>query len=186
MATNTNVLSERITYSVCINSSNKIAGGLNNNCSFYIPWVTVLPQCYDNYKVVFNLQTTGGNYKDNTTTTYTSAKLFCDFGSRSYQYDTNTVGPSNSMGVITRDIQSSTTTSNTFSAFFYQNVSKTITRPTNNQLNIQIINNATNGPLYNTDTSAQSIPTTDMTAWVLYLEFIPVANETRVISSRVN
>jgi hypothetical protein len=175
MATN-NVLTEQVTYSVCINSINKISG-LNNNCSFSIPWLQVLPTMhYEKFKVIYNFQSTGGYYKDSSTITYTSAKLLCDFGSRSFTYDTSTNGPSTTMGVITRDIQTTTSSSNTFSAFFYQNTSKSIGKPTNNQLNVQIINNYNNGPLYNTDVNGNI--QSDMTSWILFLEFIPIPNET--------
>ena len=177
MAVNMGLLNERITYSICINSNNRLAGGTNNNCSFSIPWVTILPDCYDNYKVVFNFQSIGGNYKDTSTSNYSSAKLYVDFGSRNYQYDTNSNGPANSLGILSRDIQSTTSTSNCFTAFFYQNSSKTISRPVNNQVNIQIINNSASVPLVNTDASGTAYP--DMTIWSLYLEFIPIPNEVR-------
>ena len=172
-----NVLTEQVTYSVCINSLNRISGN-NNNCTFSIPWLQVLPTLkYEKFKVIYNFQSTGGFYKDSTTggITYTSAKLLCDFGSRSFTFDTSTNGPSTTMGVITRDIQTTNSSSNTFSAFFYQNVSKTIGKPTNNQLNVQVINNYNNGLLYNTDINGVVQP--DMTRWILYLEFIPIPNE---------
>jgi hypothetical protein len=176
-----NVLTEKITYSVCINSTNKISGS-NNNCSFYIPWVTILPGKYDVYKVIYNFQSVGGYYKDVAGgISNTSAKLLCDFGTRSMTYDTSQNGPSQTMGIITRDLQSaSAVVVNTFSAFFYQNTSKCIGRPQNNQINIQIINNYNNLPLVNTDSSGN--PLSDMTAWSLFLEFIPVQNETSNLS----
>jgi hypothetical protein len=64
----------------------------------------------------------GGYYKDvSNGITNTSAKLVCDFGSRSFTFDTSQTGPSQSMGIITRDLQSaSSVVVNTFSAFFYQ------------------------------------------------------------------
>ena len=180
MATNTNVLAEKITYSVCVNSFNKVSGN-NNSCSFYIPWVTILPQKYDVYKLVYNFQSVGGYYKDFANgITYTSAKLICDFGTRSFTYDTGMVGPSQTMGIVTRDLQTASTSSNTFSAFFYQNTSKCIGRPQSNQLNVTIINNYTNGLLYNTDINGN--PTPDMTAWTLFLEFIPIENESKNLS----
>jgi hypothetical protein len=96
-------------------------------------------------------------------------------------YDTSQNGPSQTMGIITRDLQSaSAVVVNTFSAFFYQNTSKCIGRPQNNQINIQIINNYNNLPLVNTDSSGN--PLSDMTAWSLFLEFIPVQNETSNLS----
>jgi hypothetical protein len=176
MATNTNALSEKITYSVVINSKDKISG-TNNNCSFYIPWITVLPERFDFFKIVYNYQSTGGNYKDNVNgITNTSAKLYCDFGARSLTYDTSSNGPSQNMGIITRDIQTATTSSNTFSAFFYQNTSKCISRPVNNLLNVQIFNNYNNLLLVDTNTATPAAPLLDMTSWILFLEFIPIEN----------
>jgi hypothetical protein len=169
MATN-NVLTEQVTYSIVINSINKISG-LNNNCTFIIPWLQVLPTTkYQKFKVIYNMQTVGGFYKDSTTggVTYSSAKLLLDFGSKSFTYDTGYNGPSTVMGILSRDLQTSNSSSNTFSAFFYQNVSKTIGKPTNNQLNVQLLNNFNNGPLYNTDVNG--IVQTDMTPWTLFLE----------------
>lgn len=152
---------EQVTYSVCINSINKISG-LNNNCIFNIPWLQVLPTIgYDKFKVKYNFQSTSG-YCNNTTS---SAKISCDFGSRSYNYDTTTSGPSTNLGVIIRE-------KNIFYALSEQNISKTISKPINNQLNIQIINNYNNKPLYDTDVNGNDL--TDMTSWVLYLEFIPI------------
>lgn len=119
MATNTNVLSEKITYSVVINSINKVSGN-NNNCSFNIPWITILPEKYNAFKVVYNFQSVGGYYKDIAGgITNTSAKLVSDFGTRSFTYDTAQAGPSQTMGIITRDLQATgTVVANTFSAFF--------------------------------------------------------------------
>jgi hypothetical protein len=171
-----NVLTEQVTYSVVINSINKVSG-LNNNCTFIIPWLQVLPQKFEKYKIIYNLQTTGGNYIDSKTggITYSSAKLLIDFGVKSFTYDTQFSGPSNTLGIVTRDIQTSNSSSNCFSAFFYQNCSKTISKPTSNSVNIQLLNNFNNGPLYNTDASGNVL--TDMTSWILFLEFIPIPNE---------
>jgi hypothetical protein len=85
------------------------------------------------------------------------------------------------MGIITRDLQSaSSVVVNTFSAFFYQNTSKCIGRPLSNQLSVQIYNNYNNLLLVNTDTNG--VPTTDMTNWTLFLEFIPIQNEVATLS----
>jgi hypothetical protein len=177
MATNTNVLSETITYSIVINSKDKISG-LNNNANFIIPWLQCIPTTkYQKFKIVFNMQTVGGFYKDSTTggITYSSAKILVDFGSRNFQYDTSNNGPSTVLGILSRDLQTTNSSSNTFSSFFYQNTSKVIGKPTNNFLNVQVLNNYNNGPLYNTDTNG--IVQSDMTPWTLFLEFIPIPDE---------
>ena len=164
-------MTEKISYTICVNSKDQLAGGTNNNCSFYIPWSTILPM-NDNCKVAFSFQSVGDYYFDTTTIINSSASLFCDFSSRSYQYNTSKNGPSSSMGLITRDPYNTQTTFNTFSSSPSQNVPKTIVRPNNDNLHIKIINNATNEPLVATTSNGN--PTTDMSSWVLYLEFIPI------------
>ena len=66
---------EKPTYTLFINSADKISGTTNNNATFQINWNDFLPRDYQMYKMAFNFQTTGGNYKDGsyTTTASTSA-----------------------------------------------------------------------------------------------------------------
>jgi hypothetical protein len=57
-----NVLEQR-TYTLYINSSDKISG-TNNAAVFNVDWEEFLPHNYNEYKMVFSFQTTGGYYKD--------------------------------------------------------------------------------------------------------------------------
>ena len=168
------VATDKTTYTLYLSSNNKINGSNNNSAQFNVNWDTFLPRKYDYFKMIFNFQSTGGFYKDSTTggKTYTSGKIYIDLGSRSFTYDTGTTGGSQILGIITRDIQTTSSSSNTFSAFFYQNASKTIGRPTQNIFTVQVYNNYDNSLLTNTDTNGTA--TTDMTSWNMMIEFIPI------------
>lgn len=163
------------TYTLFLNSVNKISG-TNNNATYNIVWDSFLPRKFDEYKIVFNFQSLGGFYFDVVNgISNTSARLLVDFGSKSFSYDTNNgSSASSNLGIISRDLQTSTTSSNTFSAFYYQNCSRCIGRPMTNMLNIQIFNNYTNALLLNTTSNGQ--PLTDMTPYSLMIEFIPIEN----------
>ena len=92
---------------------------------------------------------------------------------RSYSFDSNTTGPSITLGYAQRDIQASTTSSNSFSVFYLQFPPKTISRPTENQITISLYNlNYANIALYDTDASGNLL--TDSTIWNIILEFVPV------------
>jgi hypothetical protein len=109
---------ESRTYTLYINSAGKISG-TNNNATFYVEWETFLPVNYNEYKIVWCLQTTGGYYKDTgSTTIYSTAKVACDFGTRQFSYDTAKRGPTNTIGYITRGQQTSTTSSNILTSFY--------------------------------------------------------------------
>lgn len=171
---------EKITYTLYINSNDKISG-LNNNANFNVQWNTFLPIQYDFYKMVFSFQSIGGYYKDNgTTAIYSSAKIVFNTQGKTFSFDTSTIGSSNTIGFIQRDIQTSTSSSNTLSCFYMQNPPKTINRPNQNIINVSIINTYTNGAFVNTDNSATSVPQADMTAWSMIIEFIPI------LSSKTN
>ena len=73
---------------------------------------------------------------------FSSARILANFGTKSYSYDTSVKGQSLNLGVITRDVQTVTSKSNTYSAFYCQNNPRTIKRPMNNQLTISIMNNS--------------------------------------------
>ena len=51
------------TYSLVINSQDKISG-TNNNATYQINWDDFLPRDISNYKVIFSFQTSGGYYSD--------------------------------------------------------------------------------------------------------------------------
>ena len=80
-----------------------------------------------------------------------------------------------------RDVQISTSNSNCLSTFYMQNAPKTISRPNQNMINIQIYNNSNvylngllqqNQLLVNTDYFSN--PLADMTSYSLVLEIIPL------------
>ena len=97
----------------------------------------------------------------------------CNFGGRSYSYDSSTIAGSNTLGLVQRDLQTTGSTSNTLSCFFYQNASKTISRPTESSFTIKIYNNfLTNTLLFDTGTSPALA--VDMTSWTMMIEFIPL------------
>ncbi len=167
---------DKKTYTLYLSSADKISGK-NNNATFNINWASFLPQNYTTFKVCYSFQTAGGYYKDGASSNFNNCKIVCDFGARSYSYDTSTNAPSNTLGFAQRDLQTTTTNSNSFAGFFYQFPAKTISRPTQNNLTVSIYNtslqnNLSNQLLLTTDnTGALS---TDMTAWTLVLELIPV------------
>jgi len=121
---------------------------------------------------------------------FSSARVNVNFNSRSYSYDTSTKAPSTTLGVIQRDVQLSTTKSNTFSSFYAQNPPRVIDRPTNNLLNVTIYNsypyNGTNNNLLfdnwvlggvnlrHVGFSDDPAYMLDMTSWTMVLEFIPI------------
>jgi hypothetical protein len=171
-----NVL-DKLTYTLVLNSADKVSG-TNNNATFNINWASFLPMKYSYYKVIFNFQTVGGNYKDGTyntvVTSFSTAKIVTNLQGATFSYDSSTNAGTNVLGLIQRDIQTTTSSSNTIACFFYQNASKTIVRPSSNLFTISVYNNY----LVNTllvDTTGAAL-TADMTAWTAMLEFIPISD----------
>jgi hypothetical protein len=167
---------EKATYTLYINSSDKISG-TNNNATFNINWNDFLPRQYDLYKMVYSFQSTGGYYKDNgTTAIYSTAEIIFNTQGKTFSYDTTTMATSNTIGYIQRDIQTANSSSNTLTAFYMMHPPKTIMRPNQNLINISIVNTYTNSLLCNTDNGAPSAPQADMTPWNMVIEFIPIAS----------
>ena len=52
------------TYTLVLNSLDRIAGGTNNLATFQVNWNEFLPAEYEQYKMVFTFQTSGGYYAD--------------------------------------------------------------------------------------------------------------------------
>ena len=175
-------------YNFYINSMDKLAGSTNNNASFNILWDNILPKDNINfYKVSFSFQTSAGYYKDTVSgtqngsyTLYTlcnsNIKILVNFSSTSLSYETTTKSQSLILGFVNRDIQSVSTYSigNTFSCDFDYNVPKIITKPTTNNLNIQLINMYSNNPL--TDTNAAGAAFTDCTNWTMIMSLEPIVD----------
>jgi len=177
---------EKPTYTLYINSADKVSGS-NNNGSYNVNWASFLPTDFQFYKVLFSFQTAGGNYKDasynSTAYVFSSAKVVLNFQGRSFSFDTSSQSNSISLGFVQRDLQVSGTTStasNTLSCWHGQNTPKTISRPSQNLINVQIINNynsTSTNTVYLTDTnSAGTSLSSDMTNWSMILEFIPIGS----------
>ena len=130
------------------------------------------------------------------TATFSSARvLFLNQG-RSFSFDTQNKGPSSNLGILQRDIQLASSKSNSLSCFYCQNPPRTIARPDQNLITVNIMNNYSfaggivsynNGvPTYSstatnqnflTDTNATgSIISNDMTGYTMLMEFIPIAS----------
>jgi hypothetical protein len=171
---------DKLTYTLVLNSTDKVSG-TNNNATFDINWAAFLPIQYSYYKVIFNFQTSGGYYKDVAgTSIYASAKITTNLQGATFSYDSSTKSGTSVLGLIQRDIQTTTSNSNTLSCFFYQNASKTIVRPSSNTFTITVYNNYYNSTLLTDTNSSGSTPTADMTAWIAMLEFIPISDSKTV------
>ena len=105
---------------------------------------------------------------------FSGGKIVMNSLSRSCSFDTSTKSQSYTLGFIQRDVQTTTSISNYFSANYLQAPSKTMYRTTDNMITISIYNNTNN--LLLTDTSQYTTITalTDMTSWNMILEFSPI------------
>ena len=136
---------DKISYTLYLSSNDKVSG-TNNNAIFNVNWASLFPHNqHDAYKVIFTFQTVGGNFKDYAALPmyYNSAMVVANFHTKSYSQDTSTNSPSYKLGIIQRDIQSTTSSSNTLSCYYGYNPGKTISRPQGDQLTIQLYNNYT-------------------------------------------
>lgn len=174
----TNSSLETSSFSLVINSADK-QSGTNNNGTYQVNWDDFLPRNYINYKVAFTFQTTGGNYKDATyssvATVFSSATIRINWGGRSYSFDTSTKSPSINLGVIQRDIQTSTSSSNTLGCYYLYNPPRTIARPNQNNVTVTIFNQSTGTLLVDTN-ALGTVLSSDMTNWTGYFEFIPIVD----------
>ena len=114
---------------------------------------------------------------------FSTAKVTINLNTKKYNWDTSNKGPSNTIGFIQRDIQSTTTTSNTLSCFYLQNPPVTIQRPDNNIMTIAIYNSffSNNSQLFTDgnlgvsgNTASLGLLANDMTSFTAILEFIPI------------
>lgn len=128
--------------------------------------------------------------------TYSSARVIMQNQGRSFSFDTQNKGPSTNLGILQRDIQLASSKSNALSCFYCQNPPRTLARPNQNLITINIMNNYSfaggivsynNGvPIYSTmatnqnfltDTNASgSVIAADMTGYTMLLEFIPISS----------
>ena len=110
----------------------------------------------------------------NTSYVFNGGKVVMNTLGKTFSFDTASKSVSHILGYIQRDVQSTTSNSNSLAAFYLQSPPKTINRPNQNLITISIYN-ITNGILL-TDTS-QFTPTAllpDMTPWNMILEFTPI------------
>ena len=106
---------------------------------------------------------------------FSGVKIVMNSKGRSYSFDSNTTSPSTTLGYAQRDIQTGTSSSNSFSAFYLQFPPKTISRPTEQQITLSFYNlNYPNVLLIDTNTSGTLISSLDMTPWNIILEFTPI------------
>ena len=129
------------------------------------------------------------------TATFSSARVILQNQGRSYSFDTQNRGPSTNVGILQRDIQIASSKSNALSCFYCQNPPRTMARPNQNLMTINIMNNYSFAggivgynnlvPVYSavatnqnfmTDTNAWgSVVANDMTGYTMLLEFIPIS-----------
>ena len=128
--------------------------------------------------------------------TFSSARVLMLNQGRSFSFDTQSKGPSTNVGILQRDIQLASSKSNALSCFYCQNPPRTMARPNQNLMTINILNNYSFAggivgynnlvPVYSavatnqnflTDTNLQgTILATDMTGYTMLVEFIPIAS----------
>jgi hypothetical protein len=183
-----------VTFSNPVNYANIYNGlsitnnSLRNNATFQINWADILPLEYQQYKVIFSFQTSGGAYKDITTTNpntiFSQAKIFMNFQGRSYSFDTGSKGHSTLMGVILRDIQTSTSNSNNLSCYYMYNPPKTIDRPSQNNITVSLVNTNNNLPFVDTYGTGTTYLAQDMTPWTMIIEFVPIEDSQIRIQDR--
>ena len=171
-----NTLADR-SYTLYLASGDKVSGS-NNNATFNIDWSQLLPVNYNEYKMIWSFQTTGSYYKDTAgTAIYSTAKVAINFGCRQFSYDAATRTPSNTIGYITRDQQTTTSASNILSAFYYQFPAKTMMRPSNNAITLTVTNMYSGLPFVTTDNAG--VAQSDMSSWQMAIEFIPIDSSLR-------
>ena len=167
--------SNKRSYTVYINSKDKMPGNKNNNATYQINWDDFLDRKYNIYKLYWNLTTSADEYVDESIATgFTSAIVNIDFGCKTYSFDTGIKGSSSCIGYIYRDSLDNTTFPlNYFSCSHLQNAPKMLNRPTQNFITVSIIN-AGDGVTPLTSTISPGLPNTDMSNYYMQLEFIPV------------
>lgn len=103
---------------------------------------------------------------------YSGVKINWFNNCRNYSFDASTKSQAYLLGYASRDIQTGTSASNSFSTFYLQYPPKTINKPIYDLTTISLININNGFPLVDTD-SVGNIKT-DCTPWNLILEFTPI------------
>lgn len=153
-------------YTVYINSNDKMSGTANNSAQYQINWDDLLDRKYNSYKLYWNLTTESDLY-ENTSTGFSAsiATVNVDFGGKTYSFDTKNKSSSTCIGYIYRDAPTTSTTFNSFSCTHLQNSPKMLDRPTQNFITVSI-------NLLTVDTNGNAH--SDMGNYHMQLEFIPV------------
>ena len=191
--------------SLVVSSGTNFAVGQVIVCSVGIPSGTLITNVSTN-TITFNTALTapipntgliiyGFTTANMNTATFSSARVILQNQGRSFSFDTQSKGPSSNIGILQRDIQLATSKSNSLSCFYCQNPPRTLARPNQNMMTINIMNSysfsggiigysSSGVPIYSTastnqnfltDTNATgSIQSTDMTGYTMLLEFIPI------------
>ena len=105
---------------------------------------------------------------------YSGAKIQMNSMGTSMSFDTGSKSTSNTLGFVQRDVQTSTSSSNSFSSFYLQFAPKTMSRPNQNLITISIAN--LNNNILLTDTNSLGGVLTDMTSWNMIMSFYPVVD----------
>ena len=106
---------------------------------------------------------------------FSGVKISFNTSSKSYSFDSSNKSMSNVIGYASRDIQTGTSASNSFSTWYLQYQPKTIDRPTQKLVNVQL--NNVNAPYYPlVDTDVNGVIKKDCTSWNMIIEFVPIEN----------
>ena len=157
-------------YTVYINSNDKMPGNKNNNATYQINWNDFIDRKYNSYKIRWNFTSSASLYVD-AGIVYTSAVVYVDFFGKTYSFDTTTKSASSCLGYIHRD--STKTVFNYFTCSHTENCPKTIDRPTQNFITIRVIN-TDDGITPLTETDTNGVPQSDMSSYFMCIEFEPV------------
>ena len=105
---------------------------------------------------------------------YSGAKIQMNSMGTSMSFDTGSKSTSNTLGFVQRDVQTATSSSNSFSSFYLQFAPKTMSRPNQNLITISITN--LNNNILLTDTNSLGGVLADMTSWNMIMSFYPVVD----------
>jgi len=172
-----------VSYTLYLSSEDRVSGD-NNNATFNINWASFLPNEYDKFKIRYSFLTSAGSYCDSVNSQFGCCYIVADFKGQSLSYNSSNNSTSLILGYSLREYPATYTCYNTT---FLDYPPKTISKPNQNTLNIQIYNvnkqdNLSNQLLVDTNADG-TILLTDMTKWVMVLEFIPIISSANVISS---
>jgi hypothetical protein len=124
------------TYTLHLSSNDRISGS-DNNAVFNINWASFLPSQYDKFKVRYSFLITAGLYVDTAESNFCSCQIVVNFQGQSLSYSTTNDSATLILGYAQREYPS---TYNCFASHLLDYPPKTISKPTQNILNVQIYN----------------------------------------------